>query len=83
MLLRNLGNSRVFAERVKRKHLGSFMDDLEIIRLNVERYRRLLHTEADETARRAIQKMLKEFEAKLSSVKPRSNRAARLDPDQC
>jgi hypothetical protein len=34
------------------------MDELEIIRLNVERYPRLLQTEADEGAWRAIQKML-------------------------
>jgi hypothetical protein len=77
------GKSCFSAERVKHKHLGSFMDDVEIIRLNVERYRRLLHTEVDETVRVAIQKMLKEFEAKLSSARPRANRAARVDPHQC
>jgi len=55
------------------------MEDREIIRLNVERYRRLLRTEADETARRAIQKMLEEFEAKLSATRPKLNRAAKFD----
>ncbi len=47
------------------------MDELEIIRLNVARYRRMLQTEVDETARRTIQKMLEEFDAKLASLKPR------------
>lgn len=46
------------------------MNELEIIRLNVERYRRMLQSEVDETARRAIQKILEEFEAKLASLKP-------------
>jgi hypothetical protein len=49
------------------------MDELEIIRLNVERYRRMLRIEVDETVQRAIQQLLEEFEAKLSSLKrPRS-----------
>lgn len=58
------------------------MDDREIIRLNVERYRRLLRTEADETVRRTIQKMLKEFEAKLSAIKPILNRVTKFDQNQ-
>lgn len=70
-------------QTLKRKHLGADMDDREIIRLNVERYRRLLRTEADETARRSIQKMLEEFEAKLSATRPRLNRATKFDPRQC
>jgi len=47
------------------------MDEVEIIRLNVARYRRMLETEADETMRQLIQRMLEEFEAKLVSLKPR------------
>jgi hypothetical protein len=43
-------------------------DDIDIIRLNIERYRRLLKTEVDESARLLIQKILKEFEAKLSTA---------------
>ena len=46
------------------------MNEVEILRLNVERYRRLLKIEADETIRRTIQKMLEEFETKLASLKP-------------
>ena len=46
------------------------MNEVEIIRLNVERYRRILKIEVDETIRQAIQKMLEEFEAKLASLKP-------------
>lgn len=58
------------------------MDEVEIIKLNIERYRRMLQAEADESARRAIQKMLDEFEARLPSARPRSNRAAGFDPCQ-
>ncbi len=47
------------------------MDEIEIIRLNIARYRRILQTEVDETARRTIQKMLEEFNAKLALLKPR------------
>jgi hypothetical protein len=46
------------------------MNEVEIIRLNIERYQRLLQSELDETARRTIQRMLDEFEAKLSLVSP-------------
>jgi hypothetical protein len=41
------------------------MEEVEIIRLNVERYRRLLRTDLDEQTRRATQAMLAEFERKL------------------
>jgi hypothetical protein len=41
------------------------MEEVEIIRLNVERYRRLLQTNLDEQTRRATQAMLAEFERKL------------------
>lgn len=57
------------------------MDEIEIIRLNIERYRRLLRTETDENARQAIEKLLKEFEAKLCAAKPAA-RAARFDRHQ-
>jgi hypothetical protein len=46
------------------------MNELEIIRLNVDRYRRMLQIEVDETARQAIKNILEEFEAKLASLKP-------------
>jgi hypothetical protein len=55
------------------------MNEGEIIRLNVERFRRMLRTEADESARRAIQQILMEFEAKLSAA-PLTKSAAQLDP---
>ena len=41
------------------------MEEVEIVRLNVERYRRLLQTNLDEQTRRATQAMLAEFERKL------------------
>ena len=53
------------------------LDEIEIIRLDVERYRRMLQIEVDETARQAIQKILMEFEAKLVSHKRRA-----VDPSQ-
>jgi hypothetical protein len=45
------------------------LNEVEIVRLNVERYRRMLQVETDELARLAIQKILMEFEAKLLSLK--------------
>lgn len=45
------------------------MDEVEIVRLNVERCRRILQTETDEAARLAIQKMPEESEAKLPVAK--------------
>jgi predicted component of type VI protein secretion system len=48
------------------------MNEVEIIRLNIERYRRMLETESDETARRAIQKMLEEFENRLTAASART-----------
>lgn len=59
------------------------MDDVDVIRLNIARYRRILQTEVDELVRRAIQKMLEEFEAKLAAARPKSNRVDRFDLDQC
>ena len=41
------------------------MNELEITRLNVERYRRMLQIEVDETARQAIGDLLEEFEPSL------------------
>lgn len=58
------------------------VDEIDIIRLNIERYRRLLKTEADQSARLAIEKILKEFEAKLSIAEPRDHRAVRFDLHQ-
>jgi len=48
------------------------MREDDIVRLNVERYRRLLRSETDESVRDSIKRMLDEFETKLS--------AARIDP---
>ena len=58
------------------------VDEIDIIRLNIERYRRLLKSEANQSARLAIQKILKEFEAKLSIAEPKDGRAARIDLHQ-
>ncbi len=52
-----------------------------IIRLNIERYRRMLGTEVDAISRRAIQRMLVEFEAKLLSA-TRSPDQSENDLDQ-
>ncbi len=41
------------------------MDNIEITRLNIERYRRLLDTELNQVAREALQKHLGEFEERL------------------
>jgi hypothetical protein len=41
------------------------MEHIDIIRLNIERYRRLLRTNLDEDTRRATERMLGEFETKL------------------
>ncbi len=72
-------NSRAFAKRQDaRDDVVTAMNEVDVIRLNVERYRRMLQTEADESARRAIQQMLREFEAKLSSARPLSKPAAQL-----
>jgi hypothetical protein len=49
------------------------MDEAEIIRLNIERYRRMLRSEQDESVRRAIQKMLDEFETRLILAGNRPN----------
>jgi hypothetical protein len=56
------------------------MEEVEIIRLNVERYRRLLQTNLDEQTRRATQAMLAEFERKL--VRPElTSRPTSLGPN--
>ncbi len=70
-------NSRLASTETARRFRVFVMSEIEIIRLNVERYRRMLKIEADETMRRVIQKMLEEFEAKLASLKPRA-----VDPHQ-
>ncbi len=48
------------------------MKDTEIIRLNIERYRRMLQGELDDATRRAIETMLREFKAKLSVEESRT-----------
>ena len=58
------------------------MDEGWVIRLNIERYRRMLQAEVDEVARRTIQKMLDEFEAKLSSTYPSSKSGSGANPQQ-
>lgn len=42
------------------------MKDAEIIRLNIERYRRMLQGKLEPASRRAIETMMREFEAGLS-----------------
>ena len=55
------------------------MDEGWVIRLNIERYRRMLQAEVDEVARRTIQKMLDEFETKLSSTCQSSKSGREID----
>jgi hypothetical protein len=43
------------------------MMEIEIIRLSMERFRRMLQTETNESARRTIESMIREFEGMLSS----------------
>ena len=56
---------RVCAGGVSEGKRTTGMEENAIIRLNIERYRRLLQTELNEGTRRAIQAMLDEFERKL------------------
>ena len=42
--------------------------DRAVARLNIEHYRRLLETEADETKRQTIRRLLAEEEAKLAAL---------------
>ncbi len=58
------------------------MDEVEIIRLNIERFRRMLQTDLDETARRAIKRMLDEFESKLPAESAGPSRQEDLVHDQ-
>jgi len=44
------------------------MNEVEIIRSNIERYRRMLQTDLEQTTRSTVQKLLGEFEAMLSSA---------------
>jgi hypothetical protein len=41
------------------------MDERDIIRLNIERFRRMLQEKIDESTRRTIESLLLELEAKL------------------
>ena len=58
------------------------MDEVEIIRLNIERFRRMLETDLDETSRRAVKKMLDEFESEFSARRRRSQPMKALSDDQ-
>ena len=44
------------------------MTEVEVIRRNIERFRRLLQSELDNTTRLSVEKLLAEFEAKLSAT---------------
>jgi hypothetical protein len=46
------------------------MEDLAIIRMNLERYRRLLTVETNAAKRRTILKLMRETEAKLPDPQP-------------
>jgi hypothetical protein len=46
------------------------MEDLAIIRMNLERYRRLLAVETNAAKRRTILKLMRETEAKLRAPQP-------------
>jgi len=43
------------------------MEDLSILKMNLDRFRRLLETEADPAKRQMILKLIEETEAKLPS----------------
>jgi hypothetical protein len=43
------------------------MMETDIIRLNIERFQRMLETEFNESTRRTIESMIREFEGMLSS----------------
>ncbi len=47
------------------------MNEIEVVRLNIERFRRMLETESDATVRQTIQKMLDEFQDRLTSLRNR------------
>ena len=47
---------------------------ITIVQLNIERYRRLLKTETDESKRRTLAKLLPEEEAKLATLKAREEK---------
>ncbi len=49
----------------------SVMNEIEVVRLNIERFRRMLETESDATVRQTIQKMLDEFQDRLTSLRNR------------
>jgi len=52
--------------------------DRSVARLNVERYRRLLLEETDESKRRTLQHLLAEEEAKLANLPPISSPSQKL-----
>lgn len=56
------------------------MHEAEIVRLNIERFRRMLQTELDLAARLTIERMLNEFEARISSTCRPSEQAGAIDP---
>lgn len=45
------------------------MTEVEIIRRNIERFRHLLQSELDNPTRLSVEKLLAEFEGKLSAAK--------------
>lgn len=56
------------------------MTEADIIRLNIERFQRMLKTETNESTRRTIESMLRKFEGMLSSSRlgKRSERGIRI-----
>lgn len=58
------------------------MDEVEIIRLNIERFRHMLETELDQSTRRVIKKILDEFESKLRAQNAVQSRQKRRIADQ-
>lgn len=55
----------------------SAINEVEIIRLNIERYRRMLQTDLDDATRRTVQRMLDEFEGQAFIRKRRSIRPSK------
>jgi hypothetical protein len=52
------------------------MIEANILRRNIERFRRMLEEETDESSRRAIESMIREFEGMLSISAPERSSVA-------
>lgn len=57
------------------------MSDIDIIRWNIDHFRRLLQSDLDPAVRRTVEELLSQFETKLSLANAALN-GARIDPHQ-